>query len=38
MIPFKNLSSKESKLLLNFPAYLSMLAISYDDKLDYDKC
>jgi hypothetical protein len=37
MNPFKNLSPKENKLLLKFPAYISMLAISYDDKLDDDK-
>ena len=37
MIPFKNLSAKENRLLLNFPAYISMLALSYDDKLDFDK-
>ena len=37
MIPFKNLSAKENRLLLNFPAYISMLALSYDDKLDYNK-
>lgn len=37
MIPFKTLSAKENRLLLNFPAYISMLALSYDDKLDYDK-
>ncbi len=36
MTTFKNLSAKENKLLLKFPAYISMLALSYDNKLDYD--
>ena len=34
---FKDISTKENKMLLRFPAYISMLALSYDDKLDYDK-
>ena len=34
---FKNLNAKENKLLLKFPAYISMLALSYDIKLDYEK-
>jgi hypothetical protein len=34
MKPFNNLSFKEYKELLKFPAYISMLAASCDDKLD----
>ena len=34
MKPFNNLSVKENNELLKFPAYISMLAASCDDKLD----
>jgi len=34
MIPFKKLSIKQNEMLLKFPAYISMLAASIDDKLD----
>jgi hypothetical protein len=34
MIPFKNLSRKDNDALLKFPAYISQLAASSDDKLD----
>jgi fructoselysine-6-P-deglycase FrlB-like protein len=34
MDPLKNISEKEKEALLKFPAYISMLAASSDDKLD----
>jgi glutamyl-tRNA reductase len=34
MTPFKTLSEKENKMLLKFPAYISLLAANWNDKLD----
>ena len=34
MKPFKTLSVKENKMLLKFPAYISLLAANWNDKLD----
>ena len=34
MKPFKNLSEEEYKMLLKFPAYISLLAANQDGKLD----
>jgi len=34
MKPFKNLSSLENEALLKFPAYIALLAVNRDDKLD----
>jgi glutamyl-tRNA reductase len=34
MNPFKNLTFKENKTLLKFPAYISLLAANWNDKLD----
>ena len=34
MIPFNTLSKRENEMLLKFPAYLSLLAATHDDKLD----
>ena len=34
MIPIKDLSKQENEALLKFPAYISLLAASNDDKLD----
>jgi len=34
MNPFKTLSAKENKMLLKFPAYISLLAANWNDKLD----
>ncbi|MDY0104050.1 MAG: hypothetical protein RBS07_14030 [Lentimicrobium sp.] len=34
MKPFKNLSEDEYKMLLKFPAYISLLAANHDGKLD----
>ena len=34
MSPFKNLSEKENKALLKFPAYITLLAANSDDKLN----
>lgn len=34
MKPFINLSEEENKMLLKFPAYISLLAANWNDKLD----